>query len=123
MPQGLYSEIGRLRKVMVCRPGLVQKCLTPTNCHELLKGVEADIDKDFCSALIATELQAGSLIIATDVDAVYLDLLWLPAQRAISQTTPQELSHHGFAAGLMAPKAEAAWIFLQATGQGAQGRV
>jgi len=50
-------------------------------------------------------------------------LLWLPAQRAISQTTPQELSHHGFAAGLMAPKAEAAWIFLQATGQGAQGRV
>ena len=66
---------------------------------------------------------AGATVIATDVDAVYLDLLWLPAQRAISQTTPQELSHHGFAAGLMAPKAEAAWIFLQATGQGAQGRV
>ena len=34
--QGLHSEVGRLRKVMVCRPGLAQKRLTPANCHELL---------------------------------------------------------------------------------------
>ncbi len=33
---GLYSEVGRLRKVIVCRPGLAQKRLTPANCHELL---------------------------------------------------------------------------------------
>ena len=36
MTQGLHSEVGRLRKVMVCRPGLAQKRLTPANCHELL---------------------------------------------------------------------------------------
>ncbi len=33
---GVYSEIGRLRKVLVCRPGMAQKRLTPANCHELL---------------------------------------------------------------------------------------
>lgn len=36
MPPGLYSEVGRLRTVPVCRPGLAQKRLTPANCHELL---------------------------------------------------------------------------------------
>jgi arginine deiminase len=33
---GVYSEVGRLRKVMVCRPGLAHLWLTPDNCHELL---------------------------------------------------------------------------------------
>ena len=33
---GVHSEVGRLRKVLVCRPGLAQKRLTPANCHELL---------------------------------------------------------------------------------------
>ncbi len=33
---GLHSEVGRLRKVIVCRPGLAQRRLTPANCHELL---------------------------------------------------------------------------------------
>ena len=33
---GLHSEVGRLRKLIVCRPGLAQKRLTPANCHELL---------------------------------------------------------------------------------------
>ena len=36
MNQGLHSEVGRLRKVIVCRPGLAQRRLTPANCHELL---------------------------------------------------------------------------------------
>ena len=36
MPPGLYSEVGRLRTVLVCRPGLAQKRLTPANCHDLL---------------------------------------------------------------------------------------
>ena len=33
---GIYSEVGKLRKVLVCRPGLAQKRLTPANCRELL---------------------------------------------------------------------------------------
>ena len=36
MSLGVHSEVGRLRKVLVCRPGLAQKRLTPANCHELL---------------------------------------------------------------------------------------
>jgi arginine deiminase len=36
MTRGLFSEVGRLCKVLVCRPGLAQKRLTPANCHDLL---------------------------------------------------------------------------------------
>jgi len=36
MAFGVYSEIGTLRTVMVCRPGLAQARLTPANCRELL---------------------------------------------------------------------------------------
>src|SRR3990167_6448870 len=34
--QGLHSEIGSLRRVVVCRPGLAQQRLTPANCRDLL---------------------------------------------------------------------------------------
>ena len=34
--RGVCSEVGKLRKVMVCRPGLAQKRLTPANCRDLL---------------------------------------------------------------------------------------
>jgi arginine deiminase len=33
---GVYSEVGKLRTVMVCRPSLAHQRLTPGNCHELL---------------------------------------------------------------------------------------
>lgn len=36
MSSGLHSEVGRLRRVLVCRPGLAQRRLTPANCRELL---------------------------------------------------------------------------------------
>lgn len=36
MTQGIFSEVGRLRRVLVCRPGLAQRRLTPANCHTLL---------------------------------------------------------------------------------------
>jgi arginine deiminase len=36
MAKGVDSEVGRLRKVLVCRPGLAQKRLTPANCKDLL---------------------------------------------------------------------------------------
>lgn len=36
MTLGVFSEVGRLRKVLVCRPGLAQARLTPANCRELL---------------------------------------------------------------------------------------
>ena len=81
-----------------------------------LQGVEAVIDKDLCSALLATQLQADCLVIATDVDAVYLD--WgLPGQRRLDKATPQELASFTFAPGSMAPKIEAAVNFVKATGK------
>lgn len=33
---GVHSEVGTLRKVLVCAPGLAHSRLTPTNCDELL---------------------------------------------------------------------------------------
>jgi arginine deiminase len=33
---GVHSEVGRLKRVLVCRPGLAQQRLTPANCRELL---------------------------------------------------------------------------------------
>jgi carbamate kinase len=81
-----------------------------------LHGVAAVIDKDLCTSLLARELQADVLVIATDVPAVYLD--WgQPTQRAIGRVTPQALAGHDFAAGSMGPKVEAARAFVLATGR------
>ena len=56
-----------------------------------LVGVEAVIDKDLASALLAADLRADALLIVTDVDAVYAD--WgTPEQRAIRRATPAALS-------------------------------
>jgi carbamate kinase len=80
-----------------------------------LVGAQVVIDKDRASALLARELEADVLVMATDTDAVYLD--WgTPAQRPLGRTTPPELERHGFAAGSMGPKVEAACDFVRHTG-------
>jgi len=83
---------------------------------ERLRGVEAVIDKDLCSALLARELEADLLVMLTDVDAVYLDWGTLQ-QRAVRQASPAALAAMNFAAGSMGPKVEAACRFAQATGK------
>ncbi len=81
-----------------------------------MQGVEAVIDKDLCSSMLAIELHADCLIIATDVPAVYLN--WGQAEeRALINTTPDELAHYAFATGSMAPKVDAACSFVRATGK------
>jgi carbamate kinase len=80
-----------------------------------LVGVEAVIDKDLASALLAADLGADVLAIVTDVDAVYAD--WgTPEQRAISRATPAELGAAQFAEGSMGPKVKAACRFVEQTG-------
>ena len=80
-----------------------------------LVGVEAVIDKDLCSAYLAKELHADLLVIATDVNAVYID--WgKPTQKAVAQAHPDELDRLGFAAGSMGPKVQAACEFARETG-------
>ena len=78
-----------------------------------LTGVEAVIDKDLASAVLATDLCADGLLILTDVDAVYSD--WgTPHQHAIRSATPANLVHAEFAEGSMGPKVRAACNFVRA---------
>lgn len=81
----------------------------------VLEGAEVVIDKDLASALLARELPAEVLIMATDADGVYLD--WgTPEARRIPRATPDELEAHRFASGSMGPKVQAACEFVRATG-------
>ena len=81
-----------------------------------LHGIEAVIDKDLCSALLAEQLEADLLVIATDVDGAYLD--WGTAQqRRIAEAHPDQLEELGFAAGSMGPKIQAACEFARNTGR------
>jgi carbamate kinase len=81
-----------------------------------LVGVEAVIDKDLASSLLARDLEADLFVMATDVDGVYLD--WrTPAQRRLERATPGELRSWSFPAGSMGPKVDAACEFVIATGR------
>ncbi|MFC7420629.1 carbamate kinase [Iodobacter arcticus] len=81
-----------------------------------LHGIEAVIDKDLCSALLAEELSADLLVIATDVSATFIDY-GKPTQKAIASAHPDELERLGFAAGSMGPKVQAACEFARNTGK------
>ena len=77
-----------------------------------LTGVEAVIDKDLASAVLAADLHADALLIITDVDAVYTD--WgTPHQAAIRHATPANLMNSHFAEGSMGPKVRAACQFVE----------
>jgi carbamate kinase len=81
-----------------------------------LAGVEAVIDKDLASELLAREVGADLFVMATDVDGVY-DGWGTPEQRKLDRVTPGELRARPFAAGSMGPKVEAAARFVEATGK------
>lgn len=101
--------------VVICAGGGGIPTMYLPNENRKLAGVEAVIDKDLCSELLARELNADLLIMLTDTDAVYLD--WgKPNQRAIRRATPESLAEINFAAGSMGPKVEAACNFTRLTG-------
>ena len=88
----------------------------PVPAGRRLVGVEAVIDKDLASAMLATELGADVLAIVTDVDAVYTG--WGTSdQQAIRTATPETLQGSEFAAGSMGPKVRAACTFVEQTGK------
>jgi carbamate kinase len=87
----------------------------PAPAGRRLVGVEAVIDKDLASALLARDLRADALAIVTDVEAVY-DEWGKPEQRAIRRATPEALGDAEFAAGSMGPKVKAACSFVEETG-------
>lgn len=83
-----------------------------------LRGVEAVIDKDLASELLARDLDADLFIMATDADAVYLG--WgKPEARGIKRASPAALQTYEFAAGSMGPKVAAACQFAERSGKAA----
>ena len=84
-----------------------------------LVGVEAVIDKDHASGLLARDLDADMLIMATDATAVFV-AFGTPDQRAVARAEPDSLLgeyRDEFAAGSMLPKVLAACDFARATGK------
>lgn len=83
-----------------------------------LHGVEAVIDKDLAASLLAEELDADMLVIATDVDGVYTG--WgTPEQTRLGTVTVDEVVSMNLPAGSMGPKVAAACQFAAKTGKGA----
>jgi carbamate kinase len=81
-----------------------------------LRGVEAVVDKDLTAAVLARDLGADTLVIATDVDAVMVDF-GTDRARPLGRVTAAELRGHAaagqFARGSMGPKVEAALRFVE----------
>jgi carbamate kinase len=102
--------------VVICAGGGGIPTMYPSSGPGVLLGVEAVIDKDLASELLAEDVAADLFVMATDVDGVYLD--WgTPRQRRLDRVTPGELAGYRFAAGSMGPKAEAAARFAAKTGK------
>ena len=79
-------------------------------------GIEAVIDKDHASGLLAREIKADALLMLTDVDGVYLG--WgTEQQRRLKIAKPKELNSYSFAAGSMGPKVQAAIDFVSGGGR------
>ena len=83
--------------------------------HDHLSGVEAVIDKDLASAVIARDVHAEVLLILTDVPGVYREY-GSRSQQIIKLATAKELRAMSFSAGSMGPKVEAACRFVEAMG-------
>jgi carbamate kinase len=79
-----------------------------------LQGVEAVVDKDLVTALLARDLEADALLLLTDVPALEKDF-GTPSAQPIRRITTAELERLTFPAGSMGPKVEAARRFVQGT--------
>lgn len=85
-----------------------------------LQGIEAVIDKDLASALLAYEIGADDFFILTDVPKVYLNF-GKPDQTALNTITVEQAEEYQsqghFAAGSMGPKIKAAIHFVRNGGK------
>lgn len=101
--------------VVVCAGGGGVPVVDDHRDGDALRGVEAVIDKDLTAALLARELDADTLVIATDVPHVMVDF-GTPHARPLGRVTAEDLRTHAaagqFARGSMGPKVEAALRFV-----------
>jgi carbamate kinase len=90
------------------------------NDHDITKGVEAVIDKDHTSAILARQLEADVFAIATDVDCVFIDF-GKSTQRPLDRLTVAQCRRHlkegQFPPGSMGPKITAALKYLELGGK------
>jgi carbamate kinase len=101
--------------IVICAGGGGIPAAYAADGRRTLGGIEAVIDKDLASELLARELEADLFVMATDVDGVYLDY-GTPQQRRLDRVTVEEMKQHKFAAGSMGPKVQAAMQFAEQTG-------
>ncbi|MBX5162015.1 MULTISPECIES: carbamate kinase [unclassified Rhizobium] len=103
------------RTIVICAGGGGIPTMYEKGSDRKLIGVEAVIDKDLCSELLARELSADLLIMATDAQAVCTD--WgKPSEKAIHCARPDDFKQFSFPAGSMGPKVEAACHFARTAG-------
>jgi carbamate kinase len=103
------------RTVVICAAGGGIPTRHPSTGHRGLVGAEAVIHTDLAAGLLAENVRADLLIMATDVDGVYLG--WgLLGQRRLDKATVAELAHYRFEAGSMGPKVTAATRFSSRPG-------
>ena len=90
------------------------------NDHGEIEGVEAVIDKDLASSLLARNLGADTFIISTAIDAVYLNF-GTENQKPIARATLPEIKRYlaegHFKPGSMKPKIESIILFLEGGGR------
>jgi len=80
-----------------------------------IEGVEAVVDKDLTSSVLAEALDADVLLILTDVPNVIRDF-GTPQAEPILRATPAAIRLENFPAGSMGPKVDAACRFVEVTG-------
>lgn len=84
-----------------------------------LQGIDAVIDKDLASSLLATQINADEFYILTDVDKVFINFK-KPDEKALDVITLEEAKKYRddghFAAGSMGPKVNASIQFVEKTG-------
>ncbi len=103
--------------VIVTGGGGIPVTRTP---YGLIQGVEAVIDKDAASAVLAADVGADDLVILTSVEQVMIDF-GTPNSRPIARMTVSEAREHltngQFPAGSMGPKIKAACRFIEGGGR------
>jgi carbamate kinase len=103
------------KTVVICAGGGGIPTMYEKGADRKLIGVEAVIDKDLCSELLARELEADLFIMATDAEAVFTGF-GTPDAKAIHKTSPDAIERFKFPAGSMGPKVEAACRYARTTG-------
>jgi carbamate kinase len=85
------------------------------NEHGRLEGVEAVVDKDLTTSVLAEALDADVLLVLTDVPNVVRNY-GKPDAEPILRATPASLQREDFPAGSMGPKVDAVCRFVEVTG-------